>query len=218
MLADIYLGKIKKWNEEPIQLLNPGVKLPDRKIEVVYRFDSSGTTYIWTDYLSKVSPEWAEKPGKSPDPAWPVGQGKDNNGGVAEYVKEKPDTLGYVELSYAYSYELDFGLVMNQKKEFIKAGRKSIRLAADNSLTNIPDDLRFSMTDAPGEGSYPIAGVTWALLYKNQPAGKGQELFNFLTYVLGGGQGSADRLFYVGLPTSLLERAEAKLGEIKFDK
>ena len=142
VLADIYLGKIKKWNDPALQKINPGVKLPDKEIVVVHRRDGSGTTDIWTDYLSKVSPEWQKGPGRGLEVKWPVGQTESGNAGVAEFVRKNPGSIGYVELSYAHREGLDLGLVQNREGEFVKARLQSITAAADSALTHIPDDLR----------------------------------------------------------------------------
>jgi phosphate transport system substrate-binding protein len=215
VLADIFLGKIKKWNDAALQQLNPGLKLPDRDILVVRRNDGSGTTAIWTDYLSKVSPEWQKGPGQGLQVKWPVGQSEVGNDGVASYVKKNAGSIGYVELTYAYREDLAFGLVQNRDGEFVRASLETVTAAADHALTTIPDDLRYSLTDAPGKTSYPISGTTWALIYRHQPAGKGPELRNFLRWVINEGQQYAGELFYAQLPESLVTRANRKLEQIE---
>ena len=215
ILADIYLGKIKKWNDPALQKINPGVKLPDKEIVVVHRRDGSGTTDIWTDYLSKMSPEWQKGPGRGLEVKWPVGQTESGNAGVAEFVRKNPGSIGYVELSYAHREGLDLGLVQNREGEFVKARLQSITAAADSALTHIPDDLRYSLTDAPGKASYPVSGTTWALVYARQPAGKGRQLVDFLGWVLGEGQEDAEQLLYARLPEGLAARAHAKLEQIQ---
>jgi phosphate transport system substrate-binding protein len=182
VLADIYLGKIKKWNDRAIKELNPKVadRLPDAEIVVVHRSDGSGTTYIWTDYLAKVSKEWAEKVGVGVEVRWPVGVAEAGNEGVADRVDKTPASIGYVELTYALRRDLAFGLVQNRENEFVRAGPRSIRRAAANGLKDIPEDLRYSLTNAPGKGSYPVCGTTWAIVRVNPPAGKGHQLLDFL--------------------------------------
>ena len=183
VLADIFLGKIKKWDDKAIQDLNPGVQLPSKDIGVVHRSDGSGTTYIWVDYLSKVSPEWKKKVGTATSVDWPTGEGAKGNEGVSGRVKDAPGTIGYIELIYALQNNIPFGKVQNKAGTAIKADLASITAAAENSLTNIPEDLRYSITDADGKDSYPICGTTWAVLYVNQPADKGQQVVDFLRLV-----------------------------------
>ena len=219
VLADIFLGKVKKWNDEALQNLNPGVKLPDQEIHVVHRLDGSGTTYIWTDYLSKVSPDWQKRVGTATTVKWPTGEAESLNDGVVRYVKENPGSLGYVEMSYAYRDDLAFGLVRNREGGFVKASLPSVTAAADKALAHIPDDLRYSLTDAPGKDSYPISGTTWAILYVNQPRGKGQKLVDFLSWVIGDGQERArSRSSYAKLPESLVKRSRAKLDQVQMGR
>jgi phosphate ABC transporter phosphate-binding protein len=215
VLANIYLGKVKKWNDPALEALNPGVKLPERPIAVVHRRDGSGTTDIWTDYLCKLSPEWQKGPGRGLDVKWPTGQGETGNSGVADYVKKTAGSIGYVELSQAHRDDLAFGLVQNREGEFVRARLESITAAADNALKEIPEDLRFSVTNAPGKTSYPISGTIWALAYVRQPAGKGKQLVDFLNWLLSDGQEYAEPLFYARLPASLVSRARRKIEEIQ---
>jgi phosphate transport system substrate-binding protein len=215
VLADIYLGKITRWNEKPVLDLNPDAGLPDQPITVVHRRDGSGTTFIWTDYLSKVSPAWKEKVGAVQSAEWPVGVKQTGNEGVAEHVKKTPGSIGYVELSYTHQFDLAFGLVQNRDKKFVKASLDTVSEAAAGALTEIPDDLRFSLTDSPGKRSYPICGATWAVLYVRQPAVRGERVVDFLRWVLGDGQGFARELLYAPLPPSLAERAKKNLGRVK---
>jgi len=218
VLADIFLGKIKRWNDRQLQELNPGVNLPDKEIRLVHRLDGSGTTYIWSDYLSKVSPEWRKGPGTATELAWPTGAAESGNEGVATYIKQNSGTLGYVELAYAYRLELSFGLVQNREGEFTKASLESVKTAAHNALTIIPSDLRFSITDASGKDSYPICGTTWAVVYRKQTADKGKELVAFLRWVLGEGQENAETFFYAKLPDSLIALAREKIDLIEVGK
>ncbi len=216
ILADIFLGKIKKWNDKEIQELNPGAALPDMGINVVHRSDGSGTTYVWVDYLSKVSPEWKKKVGVATSVSWPAGEGAKGNEGVAGRVKAAPGALGYIELIYALQNDIKFGLVRNKEGVAVRADLKSVTAAGYNSLKEIPDDLRYSITDADGKDSYPIAGTVWAVIYVNQPAGKGNEVVDFLRWVTHEGQRYCEELHYAKLPRGLVERVEKKLDAVKF--
>ncbi|MGB7549002.1 MAG: phosphate ABC transporter substrate-binding protein PstS, partial [Terracidiphilus sp.] len=163
VLADIFLGKITMWNDGRIAKDNPGVSLPDLKIIVVHRSDGSGTTYIWTDYLSKVSKEWANGPGKGTSPSWPVGVGGKGNEGVAGLVRQLPGALGYIELIYALQNHISFGSVKNQAGNYITASIDGVTEAAA-SIKQLPADYRVSITDAPGANAYPISSFTWLLV------------------------------------------------------
>jgi phosphate ABC transporter phosphate-binding protein len=218
VLADIFLGKIKKWNDEAIQDLNPKAKLPDKDIVVVHRSDGSGTTYIWVDYLAKVSDAWREKVGVATSVKWPVGDGEKGNEGVANRVKSTDGALGYIELIYALQNDIKFGKVKNKAGEAITADLKSVTAAGDASLKNIRDDLRYSITDAEGKESYPISGTVWAVVYVNQPADKGQVVVDFLRWCLHDGQKLCDDLHYSKLPAGLVEKADKKLDMIKTGK
>jgi len=215
VLADIYLGKITNWNDKAIQELNEGVNLPDKKIAVAHRSDGSGTTYIWVDYLSKVNPEWKEKVGVSTSVKFPVGVGLPGNEGVAGFVGKNDGALGYIELIYALGNNIAYGTVKNQEGNFVTASLQSVTAAAAGSLTKIRDDLRYSLTDASGKESYPIAGTNWAIVYANQPAAKKDTIVNFLTWVTHDGQQFCEKLHYSKLPAGLIERIDKKLAEIK---
>jgi phosphate transport system substrate-binding protein len=217
VLANIYLGRIKRWNDESLRKLNPGVELPDQEILVVHRSDGSGTTYIWTDYLAKVSTEWKEKVGVGSEVSWPAGVGEAGNKGIGERVKRTPGSIGYVELHYAYRLDLKIGLVQNREQEFVKGGIDPVAFAGTTLLTDIPKDLRFSLTDAPGKGSYPIAGATWIVVLTHQLPGKGRQLIDFLDWATGAGQEHVEELFYVPLPPVLLEKAKEKIRTILSD-
>ena len=217
VLADIYLGKIKKWNDPKIKELNPKVDLPSVDIGVVHRSDGSGTTYIWTDYLSKVSDDW-KKVGKATSVDWPVGEGAKGNEGVSGRVKATPGAIGYIELIYAQQNDIKFGKVKNKAGEAITGDLKSVTAAAANALTNIPEDLRYSITDADGKDSYPIAGTTWAVIYVNQPADKGKEVVDFLRWCTHDGQQYCEALHYATLPKGLVERLDKKLDSVKVGK
>ena len=215
VLADIFLGKIKKWNAPALAELNPNVKLPAKDIGVVHRSDGSGTTYIWVDYLAKTSPDWKQKVGVGTSVNWPSGEGAKGNEGVAGRVKETPGAIGYVELTYALQNNIKFGLVRNKENIPIKADLHSVTAAAENALQTIPEDLRYSLTDPPGKDSYPIAGTVWALLYVHQPADKGQQVVDFLRWVTHDGQKYAEDLHYARLPEGLVQRLEKKLDTVQ---
>ena len=215
LLADIFLGKIKKWNDNAIRDLNPNVILPDKDIGVVHRSDGSGTTYVWVDYLAKVSPEWKKRVGVATSVDWPVGEGAKGNEGVAKRVRETPGALGYIELIYALQNDIKFALVKNKEGVAIKADLKSVTAAADNALKDIPEDLRYSITDASGKDSYPLSGTNWAVLYVNQPAKKGQLVVDFLRWVIHDGQQYCGELHYATLPPGIVERGEKKLASIQ---
>jgi phosphate ABC transporter phosphate-binding protein len=215
VLADIFLGKIVKWNDPALQALNPHVKLPDRTIAVVHREDSSGTTYVFTDFLSKVSPEWQTRMGTAKLVKWPVGQGAHGNEKVAGIVKQSPDAIGYAELTYGIQDAMQYGLVKNSYGEFIKPTPSGVTAAAQQSLAKIPGDLRFSMTNAPGADCYPISGTVWAVLYPDQTGPRGKAVVDFLRWVLHDGQQFTGGLHYAPLPESLRDRAEQRLDQVK---
>ena len=214
-LAGIFLGQIKKWNDPKIAGQNPGVTLPDQEIVVVHRSDGSGTTYIWTDYLSKVSAEWKQKVGTNTSVNWPTGLGGKGNEGVAGQIKQTPGALGYVELIYAIQNKMPYADVKNSTGEFVKPSLESI--AGAMATAQIPDDFRFSITNAPGAGSYPICGATWLLVYEQQKdTAKGRKLVEFLKWALTKGEEMAKDLDYAPLPAELRERVLKRVDEIKF--
>lgn len=215
VLADIYLGKITKWNDPALRDLNPDAPLPDQEIIVVRRSDGSGTTYVWVDYLAKVSPEWKQKVGVGTSVNWPVGIGQKGGEGVAGQVRRSPGSLGYIELTYALHNDIPFGSVRNKEGTFVLASLGSVTAAADAALTNIPDDLRYSITDAPGKDSYPISGTVWAVVYVNQPPAKGRQIREFLWWVTHDGQRFCEEMDYARLPAGLVKRAEGKLNLIR---
>ena len=213
-IANIFLGKIKNWNDPKIAASNPGAKLPDKEIVVVHRSDGSGTTFIFTDYLSKISGEWKEKAGNNTSVNWPTGIGGKGNEGVAGQVKQTPGALGYVELIYATQNKMPYAEVKNAAGEFMKPTLESITAAL--ATANIPDDFRFSMTNAPGKDAYPIAGATWLLVYQQQKdAVKGKKLVEFLKWSLTDGEKMAKDLQYAPLPESVQQRVLTRIGEIK---
>src|SRR5207237_6735133 len=189
VVADIFLGKITKWNDPRITTTNPGVTLPDQQILVVHRSDGSGTTYIWVDYLSKVSSEWQQKVGKGTSVNWPVGLGGKGNEGVAGQVKNTPGALGYVELAYAAKNTLPVALVRNAAGKFIEPTIESTTAAAAGAARSMPADFRVSLTNPAGDEAYPIASFTWLLVYKEQPnALKGRAIVKLLWWMSHEGQ------------------------------
>jgi phosphate transport system substrate-binding protein len=220
VLAEIFMGKIKKWNDPKLQALQEAeVTLPDLDIIPVYRADSSGTTYIWSDYLSKVSTEWKDVVGKGTKLTLPKGVGVAQQGseGVTGFVSRSPGALTYVELIYALKNadKVKYGPVKNKEGEYVLASMPSVTAAARNSLTEIPDDLRYSLTDAAGKDSYPISGTNWAIVYVHPPAGKAELIAEFLRWVTHEGQERCEALHYARLPNELVARIEKKLAEIK---
>ncbi len=214
-IAGIFLGKIKKWNDPKIMVLNSGANLPDQEIVVVHRSDGSGTTFIFTDYLSKVSSEWKEKVGNNTSVNWATGLGGKGNEGVAGQVKQTTGALGYVELIYAVQNKMSYADLKNAAGEFVKATLESVTAAL--STAQIPDDFRFSMTNAPGKDAYPISGATWLLIYEQQKdATKGKKLVEFLKWAEKDGEKMAKDLNYAPLPETLQERVIKRVGEIKF--
>jgi phosphate transport system substrate-binding protein len=213
-IAGIFLGQIKKWNDPKLAALNPGANLPDQEIVVVHRSDGSGTTFIFTDYLSKVSPEWKEKVGTNTSVNWPTGLGGKGNEGVAGQIKQTPGALGYVELIYAIQNKMPYATVKNASGNFMKPSVESVTAAM--ATAQIPDDFRFSMTNAPGADSYPIAGATWLLVYQQQKdATKGKKLVEFLKWALSKGEDMAKQLDYAPLPAEVRERVLKRVEEIK---
>jgi phosphate transport system substrate-binding protein len=216
LLADVFLGKILKWNDPAIAKVNPGVKLPDIDITVVHRSDGSGTSYIWVDYLAKVSPEWKKNVGVSTAVKWPVGLGGKGNEGVAGLVKQTPGSIGYVELIYAIQNKIAFGAVQNANGEFVKASIPAVTAAAAAAAKSMPPDFRVSITNAPGAGVYPISSFTWLLLYEN-PKDKAQSkaMVEFMKWALTDGQKMATDLGYAPLPAEVIKLEQAALATIK---
>ena len=213
-IAGIFLGQIKKWNDPKIKALNPGVTLPDQEIVVVHRSDGSGTTYIWTDYLSKVSSEWKSKVGTNTSVNWPTGIGGKGNEGVAGQIKQTPGALGYVELIYAEQNKMPYADVKNAAGEFVKPSIESTTAAL--ATADIPDDFRFSITNAPGKDAYPICGATWLLVYEQQKdVTKGKKLVEFLKWAAKDGEKMAKDLDYAPLPENLQQRVLKRIDEIK---
>lgn len=214
-LAGIFLGKITKWNDPAIAKDNPGVNLPDKAIVVVHRAEASGTSYIFTDYLSKVSPEWQQKVGKGTAVQWPTGLGQQGNEAVAGMVKQMDGALGYVELIYALQNKISFGPVKNAAGEYVKASLESTTAAAA-SVKDMPDDFRVSITNAPGKTAYPIASFTWLLIpLKWSDPVKQKAMVDYLNWMVDSGEKMTETLFYAPLPKNVAAKVKAKIKEIK---
>jgi phosphate transport system substrate-binding protein len=215
-LAGIFLGSVKKWNDPAIQKANSGVKLPASDIIVVHRSDGSGTTFIWTDFLSKISPEWKTKAGSGTSVNWPAGLGAKGNEGVAGLVKQTPNSLGYVELIYAIQNKMPYGRVRNAAGVFVKPALDSVTAAAAGFAASIPEDFRVSITNAPGKNAYPIASFTW-LLVPNRIADpvKKRGIVEFLKWMLGPGQKSTEALSYAPLPKAVVAKELAAISLIQ---
>ena len=215
-LAGIFLGRVTKWNDPAIAGANKGVNLPGNDIVVVHRSDGSGTTYIWTDYLSKVSDDWKNKVGKGTSVNWPVGLGGKGNEGVTGLVKQTPNSIGYVELIYAAQNNIPYGNVKNAAGVFVKAELSSVSAAAAASAKNMPDDFRVSITDAPGKTAYPISSFTWLLIpEKFSDAAKRDALKGFLKWALADGQNYAEQLSYAKLPKEVVAKETKALSKIQ---
>jgi len=206
-LAGIFLGTISKWNDPEITKANPGVKLPGEDIVVIHRAESSGTTYIWTDFLSKASPEWKTKIGTGASVNWPVGLGGAKSDGVAGLLKQTPYSIGYIELTYAMQNNISYGDVQNSAGTFVKATLASVSEAAAGAAGNMPDDFRVSITNAPGKNAYPISSFTWLLIPAQIPdAGKREIIKGFLTWMLKDGQQYCEGLDYAKLPPPVVAK------------
>jgi phosphate transport system substrate-binding protein len=216
LLADIYLGKVTKWNDPAIAKLNGGVSLPATDITIVHRSDGSGTSYIWVDYLSKVSAEWKTKVGVNTSVNWPVGLGGKGNEGVSGLVKQTPGAIGYVELIYALQNKIAYGSVKNANGEFVTASIQAVTAAAGAAVANMPKDFRVSITNAPGKGVYPISSFTWILLYES-PSDKNQSkmMVDFMKWALTDGQKFASDLGYAPLPAEIVKLEMAALATVK---
>jgi phosphate transport system substrate-binding protein len=205
LLADIFLGKIKKWNDPAIAKENPGVKLPATDIAVAHRSDGSGTSFIWCDFLARVSPEWKDKVGVATSVSWPVGVGGKGNEGVAGLVKQTPGSLGYVELIYATQNNIPYGAVKNQSGKYVKASLESVTAAAAASIEQMPADFRVSITNSPGADAYPVSSYTWLLLYEHPPdRERARIMVDFMKWALTDGQKYAPELGYAPLPEKVV--------------
>jgi len=214
-LAGIYLGKITKWNDPEIAKANPGVGLPGDAITVIHRSDGSGTTYCFTDYLSKASPEWKAQVGKGTSVNWPAGLGAKGNEGVSGLVKQTPDSIGYVELIYAIHNDIAYASVRNRAGKYVKADLDSVTQAAAGAAKHMPKDYRVSITDAPGAKSYPISTFTWLLIYKKNPDQKGAVLKDFLRWMLRDGEPMTQGLGYAPLPAQVAQMVGKTIESIR---
>ena len=216
VIADIYLGKIAKWNDPRIAKDNPGVSLPDKAILPVYRSDGSGTTFIFTDFLAKVSPDWNSKVGRGASIKWPTGIGQKGNEGIAGMVRQAPNSIGYVELIYAIQNKMEFGAVRNSAGKFVQASTAGVTAAAAGAAKNMPPDYRISITNAPGPDSYPISSFTWLLIptHSADPA-KAKVLAEFMGWMLDHGQAEAAALTYAPLPKQVQDMVRKSIANIK---
>lgn len=218
VIADIFMGKVTKWNAPAIANLNKGVALPNKDILVVHRTDGSGTTYIFSDFLSNVSPTWKTGPGTGKELQWPVGLGGKGNDGVTGQVKQTPGAIGYVELAYARQNKLPFAAVQNKQGEFVLPSIESTTAAGAGVASGLPatTDFRLSLVNAPGKGAYPISSMTFILLYQTQKdAAKGKKLVDFLKWALHDGQASAAGLDYAPLPKNVVTMLDKRLASVK---
>jgi phosphate transport system substrate-binding protein len=215
-LAGIFLGKITKWNDPEIKKANPNVNLPDKGIVVVHRSDGSGTTYVWVDYLSKISPEWKSKVGVNTSVNWPVGLGGKGNEGVSGLIQQTPNSIGYVELIYAIQNKMLYGRVRNSNGAFVKADLASVTAAAASGAKTMPADFRVSITNAPGKDAYPIASYTWLLIpSKIQDQAKKKALKDFLQWMLSDGQNMVEALAYAKLPKDVVAMEQKAMSGIE---
>ena len=218
VIADIFLGKITKWNAPQIAALNKGVALPNKDILVVHRTDGSGTTYIFSDYLSSVSATWKQAPGTGKELQWPVGLGGKGNDGVTGQVKQTPGAIGYVELAYARQNKLPYAAIKNAAGDFVLPTIESTTAAGAGVAAKLPatTDFRVSLVNAPGKGAYPISSMTFILLYQKQAdAAKGKKLVDFLKWALHDGQASAASLDYAPLPKNVVTMLDKRLATVK---
>ena len=215
VLAGIFLGKISRWNDKAITTANPDVTFPDKEIIVVHRSDGSGTTFIWTDYLSKVSPEWKTSVGADTSVRWPVGMGAKGNEGVSGLIRQMSGSIGYVELIYAVQNKIPFGSVRNSAGTFVKASLQSVSAAAA-SAPKMPADFRVSITNAPGKDAYPIASFTWLLIpAQSKDANKGKILREFLSWMVSDGQQMTSALEYASLPDNVVAKVKEAIKLVK---
>ena len=216
VLSGIFLGEISNWNDAAIKDLNPSMSLPDLAITIAHRSDGSGTTAIFTDYLTKVSTKWAGTVGKGTAVKWPAGVGGKGNEAVAGLVKQIPGAVGYVELAYVLQNKLSSALIRNKAGKYPEPSMDSVASAAEGALKNMPSDFRVSFTNASGAGSYPICGFTWILVYPKYDAVKGKALVDLLNWIMDDGQKMSSSLLYTPLPASLTEKIKAKIATIKY--
>ncbi len=214
-LVGIFLGKISKWNDKAITSANPGINFPDTNIIVVHRSDGSGTTFIWTDYLSKISPEWKSQVGADTSVKWPIGMGGKGNEGVAGLIRQLPGSIGYVELIYAVQNKIPYGSVRNSSGAFVKASLAGVTAAAA-SAPKMPADFRVSITNAPGKDAYPISSFTWLLIpEQSKDAGKGKILSDFLNWMVTDGQKMTTALAYAPLPDNVVAKVKEAIKQVR---
>jgi len=215
MLAGIFLGKITKWNDKAITSENPGINFPDKAIIVVHRSDGSGTTFIWTDYLSKISPEWKSQVGSDTSVKWPIGMGGNHNEGVAGMIRQLSGSIGYIELIYAIQNNIPYGSVRNSSGAFVKASLEGVTAAAASS-PKMPPDFRVSITNAPGKDAYPISSFTWLLIpAQSKDAAKGKILNDFLNWMATDGQKLTSSLTYAPLPDNVVAKVKDAIKQVK---
>jgi len=215
-LVGIFFGKITKWNDPELVKANPGVKLPANNILVVHRSEGSGTTYVWVDYLAKISPEWKQKVGVAGSVNWPVGVGGKGNEGVSGQIKQTPNSIGYVELIYAVQNKMSYGKVKNSAGEFVQADLASVTAAAEKASKTMPDDFRVSITNAEGKGVYPISSFTWLLIpEKIADATKRKAITDFLKWMLTDGQNETEALDYAKLPKPVVDKEMKAIAKIQ---
>ena len=215
VIADIYLGKITHWNDPRIAKDNPGVNLPNNTILPVYRSEGSGTTFIFTDFLSKVSPAWNSGPGRGSAVNWPTGIGQKGSEGVSGMVRQSPNSFGYVELIYAVQNKIPYGLVKNAAGKFVKGSTDTVTTAASGAAKNMPADYRISITNAPGADAYPVSSFTWLLIPTHGDAAKTKALVDFLGWMLDHGQSEAAGLTYAPLPKQVQDMVRKSIATIK---
>ena len=216
IIADIFAGKITKWDDDKLKELNPGVAIPSTDIVVCHRSDGSGTSYIFTDYLSKVSSSWASDPGKGTAVKWPAGLGGKGNEGVTALIQQTPGAIGYIELIYALNNHIPYAEIQNKAGNWVQASLEGVTAAASSSASNMPDDFRVSITDAPGADAYPISSFTWLLVYQKQTNHEiGTQIVKFLRWAITDGQKYTADLKYAPLPAAVVQKETAQIGQIQ---